>query len=91
MDIGPNLDGSIDDIYVTIDRFVQPATSKMARFKLVAHIKVIVIKLLNGLSKSKAIGLNEISGKFKKIASSTISLSLAHIFNYIIMGCFSYQ
>ena len=44
-DIGPNVAGSIDDTNVTFDRLVKPATSKMTRFKLVSHTKVI--KLLN--------------------------------------------
>ena len=61
--------------------------SKMTRFKLVSHTKVT--KLLNGLSNSKAIGLDKISGKILKTAAPTIALLLTHIFNHaIITGCF---
>ena len=89
-DIGPNLVSSIDDTDITFDRFVQPATSKMTRFKLVSHTKVV--KLLNGLSNSKATGLDKISGKILKTAAPTIALSLTHIFNHaIITSCFPYE
>ena len=89
-DIGPNLASSIDDTDITFDRFVKPATSKMTRFKLVSHTKVV--KLLNGLSNSKATGLDKISGKILKTAAPTIALSLTHIFNYaIITSCFPYE
>ena len=89
-DIGPNLASSIDDTDITFDRFVKPATSKMTRFKLVSHTKVV--KLLNGLSNSKATGLDKISGKILKTAAPTIALSLAHIFNHaIITSCFPYE
>ena len=77
-DIGPNLASSIDDADIAFDCFVKPATSKMTRFKLVSHTKVT--KLLNGLSNSKATGLDKISGKILKTAAPTIALSLTHIF-----------
>ncbi|CAB4024997.1 RNA-directed DNA polymerase from transposon X-element, partial [Paramuricea clavata] len=89
-DIGPNLASSIDDTDITFDRFVKPATSKLTRFKLVSHTKVV--KLLNGLSNSKATGLDKISGKILKTAAHTIALSLTHIFNHaIITSCFPYE
>jgi hypothetical protein len=45
--------------------------------------------LLIGLSNSKAIGLDKISGKILKIAAPTIAQSLTHIFNHaIITSCF---
>ena len=52
----------------------------MSRFKLVSHTKVL--NLLIGLSNSKAIGLDKISGKILKIAAPTIALSLTV---YLIM------
>ncbi|CAB4028339.1 Hypothetical predicted protein, partial [Paramuricea clavata] len=62
----------------------------MTRFKLVSHTKVV--KLLNGLSNSKATGLDKISGKILKTAAPTIALSLTHIFNHaIITNCFPYE
>jgi hypothetical protein len=62
----------------------------MIRFKLVSHTKVI--KLLNGLSNSKATGLDKIFGKILKTAARTTALSLTHIFNQaIITSCFPYE
>ncbi|CAB3987302.1 Hypothetical predicted protein [Paramuricea clavata] len=62
----------------------------MTRFKLVSHTKVV--KLLNGISNSKATGLDKISGKILKTAAPTIALSLTHIFNHaIITSCFPYE
>jgi hypothetical protein len=52
----------------------------MSRFKLVSHTKVL--NLLIGLSNSKAIGLDKISGKILKFAAPTIALSLTV---YLIM------
>ena len=89
-DIGPNLASSIDDADIAFDCFVKPATSKMTRFKLVSHTKVI--KLLNGLFDSKATGLDKISGKILKTAAPTIVLSLTHIFNHaIVTDCFPHE
>jgi hypothetical protein len=58
--------------------------SKMLRFKLVPYSKVL--NLLNSLSKSKATGLDKISGKILKAAASSIASSLTYIFNHALIS-----
>ena len=84
--IGPNLANSIGDANSSFETFVKSAKSKMDRFKLVSVGKVV--RLLNGLSNGKAVGLDKISGKILKAAASTIAPSLTHIFNNgLISNC----
>ncbi len=88
--IGPNLANSIGDANSSFETFVKSAKSKMDRFKLVSVGKVV--RLLNGLSNGKAVGLDKISGKILKAAASTIAPSLTHIFNNgLISNCFPYE
>jgi hypothetical protein len=49
----------------------------MLRFKLVPHSKVL--NLLNSVSRSKATGLDKISGKILKAAACSIASSLTYI------------
>jgi hypothetical protein len=77
--VGPILANSMPDSSVSFEQFVKPNQSKMLRFKLVPYRKVL--NLLNSLSKSKATGLNKISGKILKAAASSIASSLTYIFN----------
>ena len=70
---------------VTFDQFVSPTQSVMSRFRLASANKVF--KLLNGLSCSKATGLDKISSKVLKAAASTIAPSLTYIFNNSILTC----
>ncbi len=72
--IGPNLANSIGDANSSFEKFVKSAESKMGRFRLVSVGKVV--RLLNGLSNGKAAGLDKISGKILKVATSTIAPSL---------------
>ena len=55
----------------------------MSRFRLASVNKVF--KLLNGLSSTKATGLDKISGKVLKAAASTIAPSLTYILNNSIL------
>ncbi|RUA05885.1 MAG: hypothetical protein DSY43_03475, partial [Gammaproteobacteria bacterium] len=85
--IGPDLAKSMADSSSTFGQFVKPSQSKMSRFKLVSNGKIL--KLLSGLSNSKATGIDKISGKILKVAAPAISPSLTHIFNHaIISNCF---
>ena len=56
----------------------------MLRFKLVPYSKVL--NLLNSLSKSKATGLDKISGKILKAAASSIASLLTYIFNHALIS-----
>ena len=88
--IGPKLANFIDDSNTLFNKFVKAAGSRMARFKLVSVGKVV--KLLNCSSNCKATGLDKISGKILKVATSTIAPSLTHIFNHgLISSCFPYE
>ena len=57
----------------------------MSRFWLASANKVF--KLLNGLSSSKATGLDKTSSKVLKAAACTIAPSLTYIFNNSILTC----
>ena len=83
--IGPNLACSLAISDVTFDQFVSPTQSVMSHFRLASANKVF--KLLNGLSSTKANGLDKISGKVLKAAASTIAPSLTYIFNNSILTC----
>ena len=82
--VGPILANSMADSSVSFEQFVKPIQSKMLRFKLVPYSKVL--NLLNSLSKSKATGLDKISGKILKAAASSIASSLTYIFNHAIIS-----
>ena len=86
--IGPNLACSLAVSDVTFDQFVSPAQSVMSRFTRLPSANK-VFKLLNGLSSTKATGLDKISSKVLKAAASTISpyASLTYIFNNSILTC----
>ena len=83
--IGPNLACSLAVSDVTFDQFVSPTQSVMSRFRLASANKVF--KLLNGLSTTKATGLDKISSSVLKAAASTIAPSLTYIFNNSILTC----
>ena len=82
--VGPILANSMADSSVSFEQFVKPIQSKMLRFKLVPYSKVL--NLLNSLSKSKATGLDKISGKILKAAASSIASSLTYIFNHALIS-----
>jgi hypothetical protein len=82
--VGPILANSMPDSSVSFEQFVKPNRSKMLRFKLVPYRKVL--NLLNSLSKSKATGLDKISGKILKAAASSIASSLTYIFNHALIS-----
>jgi hypothetical protein len=69
--VGPILANSMADPSVSFEQFVKPIQSKMLRFKLMPYSKVL--NLLNSLSKSKATGLDKISGKILKAAATSIA------------------
>ena len=83
--IGPNLACSLAVSDVTFDQFFSPTQSVMSRFRLASANKVF--KLLNGLSRTKATGLDKISSKVLKAAASTIAPSLT----YILTCCFPFD
>ena len=83
--VGPTLANSMADSSVSFEQFVKPTQSKMLRFKLVPYSKVL--GLLNSLSKSKATGLDKISGKILKAAACSIASSLTYIFNHALISC----
>ena len=72
------------DSSVSFEQFVKPTQSKMLRFKLGPHSKVL--NLLNSMSKSKATGLDKISGKILKAAACSIASSLTYIFNHALIS-----
>ena len=72
--IGPILACSFAVSDVTFDQFVSPAQSVLSRFRLASANKVF--KLLNGLSSTKATGLDKIFSKVLKAAASTNAPSL---------------
>ena len=82
--VGSILANSMADSSVSFEQFVKPIQSKMLRFKLVPYSKVL--NLLNSLSKSKATGLDKISGKILKAAASSIASSLTYIFNHALIS-----
>ena len=82
--VGPTLANSMADSSVSFEQFVKPTQSKMLRFKLVPYSKVL--NLLNSLSKSKATGLDKISGKILKAAACSIASSLTYIFNHALIS-----
>jgi hypothetical protein len=82
--VGPILANSMADSSVSFEQFVKPIQSKMLHFKLVPYSKVL--NLLNSLSKSKASGLDKISGKILKAAASSIASSLTYIFNHALIS-----
>ena len=82
--VGPILANSMADSSVSFEQFVKPIQSKMLHFKLVPYSKVL--NLLNSLSKSKATGLDKISGKILKAAASSIASSLTYIFNHALIS-----
>ena len=57
----------------------------MSHFRLASDNKVF--KLLNGLSSTKATGLDKVSSKVLKAAACTIAPSLTYIFNNSILTC----
>ena len=76
--------GTLDIDITLVQQFVKLIQSKMLRFKLVPYSKVL--NLLNSLSKSKATGLDKISGKILKAAASSIASSLTYIFNHALIS-----
>ena len=72
--IGPNLACSLAVSDVTFDQFVSPTQSANE-----------VFKLLNGLSSTKATGLDKISSKVLKAAASTIAPSLTYILTTLFL------
>ena len=82
--VGPILANSMADSSVSFEQCVKPTQSKMLRFKLVPYSKVL--NLLNSLSKSKATGLDKISGKILKAAACSIASSLTYIFNHALIS-----
>ena len=88
--IGPDLACSLAVSDVTFDQFVSPTQSVMSRFRLASANKVF--KLLNGLSSTKATGLDKISSKVLKAVASTVAPSLTYIFNNsILTWCFPFD
>ena len=83
--VGLTLANSMADSSVSFEQFVKPTQSKMLRFKLVPYSKVL--NLLNSQSKSKATGLDKISGKILKAAACSIASSLTYIFNHALISC----
>ena len=77
-------DANLTSPSVSFEQFVKPTQSKMLRFKLVPYSKVL--NLLNSLSKSKATGLDKISGKILKAAACSIASSLTYIFNHALIS-----
>ena len=80
--IGPNLASQIDTSNSNYETYVKNAESEFTAFQPVTVN--LVYKLLTGLSSNKATGVDKISCKIIKIASSAISDSLTHIFNQAI-------
>ena len=74
------------DSNVSFEQFVRPTQSKVSCFKLVPYSKVL--SLLNSLSRSKATGLDKISGKILKAAAGSIAAasSLTYIFNHALIS-----
>ena len=83
--IGPNLAHVMADSSVSFESFIKPSQSEISQFRTVSNAKVQT--LLCGLSKSKAIGIDKISGKILKVAATAISPSLTYIFNQAIISC----
>jgi len=85
VDIGPSLSNDIDNAGVSFENYVKTPTTNLFKFSTVSN--ETVLKLLCGLSTSKATGLDKISSKVLKIAAPTISPSITYIINHAISSC----
>lgn len=83
--IGANLAASIDSNDGEFEQYVKGSGSQFQSFKSVSGNEVL--KLLSGLSKSKATGIDKVSGRMLKAAAPVISRSLSCIFNNSIKTC----
>lgn len=79
--IGENLADSMSNSEQNFADYVKITNARFTSFETISVDKVI--NLLNGLSNSKATGIDNISIKILKIASPVISTSITHIFNQL--------
>ena len=85
--IGTSLSQSLTSSKVSFESFVKPLHANADPFRFECVTITQVLQMLNGLSKSKGTGIDNISGKILKVAASAISPSLTYLFNWAISSC----